>query len=139
MRSVDELDDAIPDTLRFGRALDVPAGLTSEADLSRHVVRLLRDGRTTEDLVSFRRCCPTAGPPRTWCPSVAAARRQDHRGPGALPGRGHPPARGPDQVRRTLRAFAGAGATTVAVDAVDGPALSGSGTAVWRWAELVDD
>ncbi len=45
----------------------------------------------------------------------------------------------PDQVRRTLRAFAEAGVTTVAVDAVDDPDLDAAGATVQRWSELVDD
>lgn len=50
---VEELYEAVPDRLRFDRPLDLPPGITAEAELVRHVRGILRQGRSTEDFVSF--------------------------------------------------------------------------------------
>ena len=53
VQDVEELYEAVPARLRFDRPLDLPAGITSEAELVRHVRGILRQGRSTEDFVSF--------------------------------------------------------------------------------------
>lgn len=52
-RDPEELFEAIPERLRFDGPLDLPAGITAEAELVKHVRGLLRRGQSTEDFVSF--------------------------------------------------------------------------------------
>lgn len=51
--SIEDLLVTIPDKLRLGRPLDLPAPLTSEAALDRHMTRLLGRNRTARETVSF--------------------------------------------------------------------------------------
>ncbi len=51
--NVEELFEAVPERLRLQGPLDLPAGISSEAELVRHVAGLLRRGQSTEDFLSF--------------------------------------------------------------------------------------
>lgn len=51
--SAGELYDGIPEHLKLGRPLDLPAPLTSERDLRRHVERLLNRNTPVSDVISF--------------------------------------------------------------------------------------
>src|SRR6478735_6097780 len=48
-----DLYDGIPEHLKLGRSLDLPAPLTSERDLRRHVQGLLNRNTPVSDVVSF--------------------------------------------------------------------------------------
>jgi glycine dehydrogenase subunit 1 len=48
-----DLYDGIPDQLKLGRPLNLPAPLTSERDLRRHVQGLLNQNRPVTDVISF--------------------------------------------------------------------------------------
>lgn len=51
--SVEALFSSIPAALRMDRPLDLPAALVAEADLERHMHRILAKNRPTTDVVSF--------------------------------------------------------------------------------------
>ncbi|MGX5696685.1 aminomethyl-transferring glycine dehydrogenase subunit GcvPA [Agromyces soli] len=51
--SVDEFYADVPDELRLGRALELPAPLVAEQDLARHVRGLLARNRSTDERLSF--------------------------------------------------------------------------------------
>ncbi len=53
LAAVDELYADIPDVLRVDGLLDLPAPLTAESDLARHVDTLLRANTSTRDALSF--------------------------------------------------------------------------------------
>src|SRR5262245_37881463 len=48
-----DLYDGIPDQLKLGRPLNLPAPLTSERELRRHVQGLLNQNRPVTDVISF--------------------------------------------------------------------------------------
>jgi len=52
-RSIDELYGDIPESLRLKRRMQLPEPLLSEADLFRHVDRLLNKNRSTREVLSF--------------------------------------------------------------------------------------
>ena len=53
VKEIDELYEDIPESLRFNRELDLPAPLTSECSLKRHVESILSRNRTCEENLSF--------------------------------------------------------------------------------------
>ena len=52
-RDVDEFFACIPEPLRFKEELAVPEALLSEAELKRHVERVLARNRSTSENISF--------------------------------------------------------------------------------------
>lgn len=53
VNDVDELYSDIPEELRLKRNLDLPEPLTSEAELKKHVYRILAKNKTCEEYISF--------------------------------------------------------------------------------------
>jgi len=53
VKEIDELYEDIPESLRFDRELDLPAPLTSECSLKRHVESILSRNHTCEENLNF--------------------------------------------------------------------------------------